>query len=162
MFNIGDAVVYSNAGLCTIDDIRTEDFLGDEQLFYVLSPKYSRGSTIFVAVGNSKVVLRHTVSKEKVSEVLSIEVEPEKEWIEKRQERHAHTTEVLKNCDIEETLITLRTLLCKRAEKEKMGKKLHMKDDSDIANLERMLFGEIAHVLDVSYDEVVQMFTTNI
>ena len=162
MFNIGDAVVYSNAGLCTIDDIRTEDFLGEEQLFYVLNPKYSRGSTIFVAVDNSKVVLRHTVSKEMISEVLSIEVNPEKEWIEKRQDRHARTTEILKNCDIKETLVALRTLLYKRAEKEKLGKKLHMKDDADIANLERMLFGEIAYVLDISYDEVVQMFTANI
>lgn len=162
MFNIGDAVVYSNAGLCIIDDIRTEDFLGDEELFYVLSPKFYRGSTLFVAVNNTKVVLRSTVSKEKISDLLSLSVDPQKEWIENRQDRHARVSEVLRNCCIEDTLITLRTLLFKRSEKEMQGKKLHMKDDADIANLERMLFGEIAYVLDISYDEVVQMFTTNI
>lgn len=162
MFNIGDAVIYANTGLCVIKDIRTEDFLGEKQLFYVLDPVYSKGSTIFSPVENSKMVIRSVVSKKELSQVLSVEVDPEKSWIENSHERRNYYSNVLRNCVLSDTLAAVRSLSYRKNNKKTSGKKLHMADEKALVDLEKMLYGEIAYVLDISYDEVIQMFANKI
>ncbi len=162
MFNIGDAIVYANTGLCVIRDIRTEDFLGDKQLFYVLDPVYSKGSTIFSPVENSKMVIRSVVSKEELCDILSVESPPEDNWIENSHERRNFFSGILRSCILSDTLNAVRSLNHQKNKKESTGKKLHMADEKALVDLERMLYGEIAYVLGIGYDEVVQMFTNKI
>ncbi len=161
MFKIGDAVVYQSAGLCIIEDIRTENFLGKDELFYVISPVYSKGSTIFSPVENAKVTIRCAVTKEELSNILSVKSDFESEWIDNNHERHNFFSEVLRSCDLSRILGAVKMLNLKKSVKEKAGKKLHMADEKSLAELEKMLYGEVSYVLGIGYDETVQMLQMN-
>lgn len=159
MFKVGDAVIYPNIGICFINDIRTESFLGKEELFYVITPVYSKGSTIFSQVENTKNSMRAVVSKDELSEILSLP--HNSEWIENSYERHNYYSDILRSCNLQKALTAVRTLNSRKAEKEKIGKKLLMTDEKALADLIKISYGEIAYVLGITYEEVAQMLQMN-
>ncbi len=161
MFNIGDAVIYPNAGLCIIEDIRNENFLGKEEPFYVITPVYSKGSTLFSAVSNDKISIRNVVSGEVLSEILSVKEDLLSGWIDNNHDRQSFYSEILKSCDLAKTLSAVKSLNYRKVQKEKLGKRLHMADEKALVDLEKMLYGEVAYVLGISYDDAVEMFKVN-
>ena len=99
MFKIGDAVVYGSSGVCMIDDIRNEYFLGEQALYYILTPVYSKGSTIFCPVNNDKLPIRAVRSKDELLSSLSSDTADTDEWIVNDQKRHEHFSAVLRTSD---------------------------------------------------------------
>ena len=51
MFAVNDTVMYGNAGVCEIVDIRAQKFYQQpEKLYYVLKPIYEHNETIYCPV----------------------------------------------------------------------------------------------------------------
>ena len=162
MFNIGDAVIYANTGLCIIEDIKEENFLGTAELYYTLNPVHSKGSTVFCPVENMRVVMRSVTPKDELIHALSPDTKPTDKWIENDHERRSYFNTVLKNCVFSETLSVVRVLNNMKNAKMLSGKKLHATDEKALAECEKILFGEISHVLGISYDEAAEMIRSNI
>lgn len=161
MFNVGDAVIYGNTGVCIIDDIRLEDFLGKKEMYYILKPVYSKGSTIFCPVDNVKVTMRSASTRDELTMALTDKNEPDDKWIDNDHERRDYFMSVLKKCDLREMAGIVRTLCRKKKEKADSGKKFHASDEKILADAEKILFGEFSYVLGVDYDEAAQMFEIN-
>ncbi len=160
MFNVGEAVIYGNTGVCIIEDIRLEDFLGKKERYYILKPVYSKSSTIFCPVDNIKVTMRKTVSKDEINRYLSPSSLPETEWIENDHMRREHFSAVLRKCDVGELAAEIYSLHRKRNEKTASGKRLHAADEKALADAEKILFGEFSYVLGITYEEAAELFTS--
>lgn len=162
MFNVGEAVIYGNTGVCMIEDIRLEDFLGKKERYYILKPIYTKGSTIFCPVENVKVTMRKTSTRDELDKALSCSDEPSVSWIENDQQRREHLSGILKKCDLGEIAATVRLLYTKKKEKTDCGKKLHAADEKALADAEKILFGEISYVLELDIDEAKELFENNL
>lgn len=160
MFNVGDAVVYGSSGVCKIDDIRNEYFLGEKALYYILSPVYSKGSTIFCPVNNNRLPIRPISTKKQLADSLSGQTIKAEEWIENDQKRHERFNEILHSSDCGELAEMIRILYKDRAKKESSRKKFRAADEKALADAEKVLFGEIAYVLGIDYEEAGNMFRT--
>lgn len=158
MFNPGDAVVYGNSGVCIIDDIRLEEFLGKKEMYYILKPVFIKGSTIFCPVNNVKITMRGVVSKEDIAHLLNDDSAVFDSWNENELKRRELFSATLKKCDIKETAALVRILLKKKADIEDCGRKFHVSDEKILSDAEKTLFGEIAYVSGISYDEASELF----
>ena len=161
MFNVGDAVIYGNTGVCIIDDIRLEDFVGKKERYYILKPVFSKGSTIFCPVDNVRTAMRSIASRDELTSALANASEPIDNWIENDQQRREYFSSVLKRCDLREMTSVVHTLCKKKKEKTEAGKKFHAADEKALAEAEKILFGELSYVLDIDYDEAAKMFEMN-
>lgn len=160
MFKIGDAVVYGSSGVCMIDDIRNEYFLGEQALYYILTPVYSKGSTIFCPVNNDKLPIRAVRSKDELLSSLSSDTADTDEWIVNDQKRHEHFSAVLRTSDSGKLARMISLLWRNRDEMAAVGRKFRAADEKALADAEKILFGEMSYVLDISYDEAADMFRT--
>ena len=57
-YNIGDMVSYGLNGVCLVEDIKTLDFFGETDEYYVLKPVYDGRSTVFVPCSKELLVSR--------------------------------------------------------------------------------------------------------
>ncbi|MBE6708020.1 MAG: hypothetical protein E7578_02105 [Ruminococcaceae bacterium] len=162
MFNVGDNVIYGNTGICIIEDIRLEDFLGKKETYYILRPLQSKGSMIFCPVNNVKVTMRKVITKEELDRILTFHNCPTVSWIENDHERRDCFSAILKRCDTAELSATLRLLYKRKDELSDTNKKLHASDEKALADCERILFGEISHILSISIEEAADMFKSKI
>lgn len=162
MFNVNDTVVYGNTGVCHIEDIRLEDFLGKKEMYYILKPIYSKGSMIFCPVENAKTKMRKTITKKELDDILSKPVTKAVSWIENDNERRSHFSDILKRCDVSELYISVISLSKKENEKLAIGKKLHATDEKFLSDFEKILYGEIAFVLDIPLSDAIDLFKNSI
>lgn len=70
MFNKGDTVIYGSAGICTVSDIRKENFAGEKKLYYILKPISEKGTTVYHPVDGDESKLRLPLAAEQINEFL--------------------------------------------------------------------------------------------
>src|SRR4051794_21089212 len=88
MFNIGDVIVYSEHGLCQIDDICEKTFTGVTRTYYVLHPLAEATLKISTPIDNNKVVMLKTMDREETEELLQSFKQPGIGWIEDAKQRN--------------------------------------------------------------------------
>lgn len=157
MFNVGNAIIYDSTGVCLIEDIRVEDFLGKREPYYILKPVFSKGSTIFCPVSNSKVTMRRVSSRDELTPALH-SADTDIPWIAGDQQRRDFFSAVLKRCEVCEMGGVIRLLCRKKAEKEALGKRLHVADEKALSDVQKLLFGEIAYVFGIDIDDAATLF----
>lgn len=158
-FKINDTVMYGNCDICKIVDIRNEKFSDNEQLYYVLKPVYDERSTIYCPVDSELVKLRKLLTKDEVYELIALMPDTETEWIENDQERKQRFNDLLRNGNHQQLVKLLKTLYYNRELKTREGKKFYATDERVMKEAEKIVHGEIAHVLDISLEEVVPFIT---
>ncbi len=158
-FKINDTVMYGNCDICKIVDIRNEKFSDNEQLYYVLKPVYDERSTIYCPVDSELVKLRKLLTKDEVYELIALMPDTETEWIENDQERKQRFNDLLRNGNHQQLVKLLKTLYYNRELKTREGKKFYAADERVMKEAEKIVHGEIAHVLDISLEEVVPFIT---
>jgi CarD family transcriptional regulator len=67
MFDIGDVIIYSEHGLCQIDDICEKTFAGVTRTYYILHPLAQENLQISTPIDNNKVVMLRRWSERKQS-----------------------------------------------------------------------------------------------
>lgn len=157
MFEIGADVVYGVSGVCHIADIRNETFSDEEKLFYVLNPLSDMGATIYVPVDNPKSVskMKKILTKEEVYDL--IHSMPDKEVFDEQNNkiRKDMFSQIIKNGDRNELIKLIKTVYAEKKEREKQGKKMWAYDETAMKKAEKILYEEIATVLDIKYEEVL-------
>ena len=56
MPKIGETVRYGQSGLCKIEGKCTKEIAGEQQEYFMLTPLFKKGSTVFVPCGNEELV----------------------------------------------------------------------------------------------------------
>lgn len=72
MFEVGEYVVCGSKGVCVVEKITTLDIAGvdKERKYYILKPKYQKGSTVYVPVDSPKDSLRPVIGREEAQRLV--------------------------------------------------------------------------------------------
>ncbi len=156
MFDTGQTVLYGSNGVCTIDGVTVRSVGGTDVEYYVLKPICSRESTLYVPVGNERLVgkIRRVLSADEINSILSHMPECD-EWIDSKIERSERFKEIISQGECEE-LIKLIRLIHRHGEQQiANGKRLHISDERFLKEAEKMICEEFSLVLNIDRDEVI-------
>ncbi|RFB17208.1 CarD family transcriptional regulator [Bacillus sp. HNG] len=150
MFNIGDLVIYSNQGICRIDDICEKTYSGITRNYYIMSPIEDSTLTIQNPVDNDRNLMRAIIGKSESEEILDSFKLPGIQWIDHASERHKNYSEIVSSGDRKEISSVLNTLMSKKYEFEIIDKKLSEHDRRLLLHIQKILFKELAITLDTT------------
>lgn len=154
MFTIGDHIIYSDHGLCRIDDIRDETVSGVTKKYYTLHPLENTLVTIRTAVDNDKVVMLKLLQKEEALEIIESFKHAGTEWDSQPSSRLQQYSQLINSGDRMQIAKVVNTLMRKKFETQLEKKTLYERDYRLLNNTQIILFKELAHALDTSFEEI--------
>ena len=157
MYNVGEAVVYSSYGVCTVSAIENRDFGGDSIEYYVLRPVGNKNNTFYVPTKNEKLTrqMRKVYSRSEVEKLIGGMPEEGLIWIDNDFQRKEEYRRIISGGDRSELIRLIKTLYLKQQDLLDQHKKLHSADERFLSEAENMLYDEFAYALDISRDEVL-------
>jgi len=156
MFEKGGYIVYGTTGVCEIQDItplKMRDVPGD-RLYYVLTPCFQKGNTIFTPVDNEKVPLRAVMSKEEASALIDGIPGIEELWEKDDKLREKRYKEAIRSCDPREWIRIIKTSYLRQQERKAQGKKVTTVDERYFRSAEDHLYSELSISLEIPKEEV--------
>ena len=158
-FKIGDTVMYSTNGICTVSDIQKMTFPMEtkERTYYVLRPASNRNATLFVPDDNAELVgkMRYILPKDEIDDIISGAVGETIDWIDERNARNNAFSTILKNGDPRELLLLLRCILKRKSQLAEVNRRLSNADETTLMSAEKLVCEEFAFSLGISRDEIV-------
>ena len=158
MYQIGDIVVYGTEGIAEIGEEIEWEFDGQKLKYLVLHPLEKKTETVYVPVGNEKAMrkLRSILSEEEAETLIDALPQERPDWIKNDRERQKVYRDTLLFGSSREVLAMARALYLHQVEQLARGKKLHASDERFMRDAEKMIFGELAYVLGITQEEVLQ------
>ncbi|MBE6711965.1 MAG: hypothetical protein E7580_00430 [Ruminococcaceae bacterium] len=156
MPKIGETVRYGQSGLCKIEGKCEKELGGEKQEYFVLSPLYKKGATVFVPCGNAELVQRMCppLTETEVKELLARVSEEETEWIRDFRRRSEASKKALASNDRTDVLLLVKNIYAHRKEMQGKGVRVHTTDDYFLKDAEALIFSELAYVLNKEYGQV--------
>lgn len=157
MHSVKDTVLYAQHGVCVIEQICRRGFMGEMKDYYQLRPVTETHATVFVPVDNplSEKKMRPVLTKEQVLELIHSLPTLETSWIENAVDRKRRCTDILRDCDRIELLHMIKSIYSRKNELEAAGRKLTASDERAMKEGERLVYDELAYVLEIDRDEVL-------
>ncbi len=157
MHVIGERVLYSSNGVMEIADIRDEEIGDTSRRYYVLNKLDSTSSAqIFVPVDNEKLVgnMFPVLTKEEALDLISRAPSiQELDWPTSSRARADKFQSVLDSGD-RERIIALIKAIHNNGERRKLeGKRNFLSDDAIMLRAKRLIYSELALVLEKSEEE---------
>ena len=155
MYQVGDAVLYGNNGICRIRDVTRMESCGLVDDFYVLKPVSSEATTVFVPLGSEVLVSRMhpLLSPDAMRKLLDQLGDAAPIWVENENQRKTLFREIMNSGDRLAIVRVFLTLKAMREEREKKGKHLRVSDERAYRETERIFFDELALVLGWSRED---------
>ncbi len=158
MFEIGDLIMYGARGVCRVTEITELDWSSAEhgRKYYVLDPLY-KSDVIYVPIDNDKVYMRPVMSKEEVLALIDSmpEIETDKRKARSIQQLARFYQAAIDSHECEDLVRLTKSIHSKKKEAEKQNKQLGQIDIRYMEHAEDLLFGEIAAVLEIPRDSVI-------
>lgn len=161
MYSIGDCVVYSNNGICRIEDIVMMNMQGEDKNYYLLIPLKEKSSKIYLPIDNSTGRIRLAMNKEQAMQLVDFIEKIEEIHIENDKDREAVYRDAYMSNDICKVISVLKVIFRRKVERQKNGKKSTVLDDKYYNLLKEQLYGELSYALGVEKEEVKQGFLQN-
>ncbi|AIY04430.1 transcriptional regulator, CarD family [Planococcus sp. PAMC 21323] len=155
MFAIGDHIIYSTHGLCKINDIYDMTVSDVTKQYYQLQPLENTLVTISTPVGNDKVVMLKLLQRDEALEIIEVFKQPEVE-AEILQNPKAQPKKI-QSGDRMQIAGVINGLLRKKFDTQIQKESFYAHDYKLLNNTQIILFKELAHALDTSFEEVNQM-----
>lgn len=157
MYNKGDCVVYSNKGICRIEDIVMMNMQDDNKEYYLLIPINEKSAKIYVPINYAGQRIRMAMDEEHARELLENIGETDVIYIDNDKEREkVYKETVSSNCPYN-LLAVIKTSLQRKNERKKNGKKCTAVDEKYLRIAETLLYGELAYVLRSEIEQIEQM-----
>lgn len=156
MFNKGDLVIYSNMGICQIDDICEKTFSGVTRNYYIMHPIEDSTLIIQNPVDNDRILMQGIIGKSESEEIMESFKLPGIQWIDNGSERHKTYSELASSGNRMEVSKVLNTLMCKKYEVEMNDKKLSEHDRRLLLYIQKILFKELAITLDSTVEAITK------
>ena len=156
MFKVGEYVVYGMNGVCRVENIGPMPISGVDsgRMYYTLLPLYTKGSTVFTPVDNTKVKIRSVISKKKALELMDAMSDVEEIEVADDKKRELAYKEALKSCDCREWMRIINTVYKRKEERQAQGKKMSACDERYLKQAQDSLYGEFAISLKIEKNEV--------
>ncbi|MEG1050226.1 MAG: CarD family transcriptional regulator [Oscillospiraceae bacterium] len=156
MFKIGETIVYSGSGVCTIENIGPIKLSGRSsgKSYYTLRPRYSQG-VIYIPEDTDKI-MRYVISPEIADKVIrQIPTMPD----------NIYTGDVENFCNedyeklfcengCEDLIPFIKTIYVKPQAFTPMGKRIAKVDKNFVRQTEDVLYGELAEVLKLEKEDM--------
>ncbi len=156
MFEAGTMVVYGKNGTCRIEEIAEKRFFGQKRTYYILKPVHDQETTIYVPVDNEEAGRRmwRTLSREEVEHMIEKIPDVQDTWIADDKERKETFQKMLTQGGRKELLTLITTIYHQKQRLTRRGRKLHSSDEQIFRAAEKLLYDEIAVVLDMDEKQV--------
>lgn len=156
MYSIGDRVVYSIHGICSVNHIEQRKVDKKMVSYYVLVPLGNDKTQYYVPVHNEAALakMRPLVTKEYVTELLQQGSVFADCWIPEENLRKLKYKQITGSVDFEATLQMVCTLHRHRLQQLESGRKFHMCDENFLRDAQRLVESELSVVLDIPVTEV--------
>ncbi len=157
MLAIGTEFLYGTNGVCRVDEVRREKIRGQEQDYYILTPLFSRGSTIHIPVDSPflKEKMRPLITPAQARELARRASEEPAEWIADDNQRGEEFRRIIEDCDRTELVRMLKSIYCRRTELTARGRRLHAADENVWRTAEKIVREEISTVLGMDPSQVM-------
>lgn len=155
MFAVGDLIVYSETGVCRVEQVGAPPFDPKAKLeYYTLSPLNSR-ETIYVPV-DTQVFMRPILSRAAAEELISRLPEIQRAHVEGRDYRALaqQYREILETHRCEDLVQLIKLVYAKNQHKSRSGKKPSKVDQDYQRRSESLLHGELAAALEIPVESV--------
>ena len=171
MFAIGDKVVHHEYGICRVTNVCTRRFPGQEpREYYEMTPlaEDGYGTTFYIPVDHGGK-LREPLNKEQIlamidsmPETAPLKIESSGNRMLDMENIKTTYTSLIKSGDPQDWVILLRTIYRKGKQLSAQRKRLSEFESHTRDNSERLLYGEIAGVMDIPVSRVEQFITQRI
>jgi CarD family transcriptional regulator len=154
MFTIGEVIVYSEHGLCRIDDICERTISEVTRTYYILYPLEQENLKISVPVDSDKVLMLKTLDSESANEIIATFKKPGIDWIQDPKLRTRKYYELVHTGDRSVIARIASTLMRKSQEMKSNSRKLYDQDRRLLQTIQNILFHELALSLGTSVEEI--------
>jgi CarD family transcriptional regulator len=154
MFDIGDVIIYSEHGLCQIDDICEKTIAGVTRTYYILHPLAQENLQISTPIDNKKVVMLKTMERDEAEELLDSFKQPGIVWIEDHKKRYHQYLELIQTGDRKVIADIAITLMQKNLELKENNKRLYDQDRKLLLTIQDILFNEMAMSLNTNFEAI--------
>ncbi len=159
MYQIGDLIMYGARGACRVKEITELDWSSADngREYYVLEPLY-KDDVIYVPVDNTKVFMRPIMSEQEVLDLIDSmpEIESEIYKASSIQQLARFYQAAIDSHECRELVKLTKSIYLKKVAADKQNKQLGQIDIRYMTHAEDLLFGEIAAVLGIPRDKVVE------
>lgn len=155
MYQIGDVIIYSVHGLCQIDDICEKTVSGVTRTYYVMHPLGDDNLVISCPVDSKDVLMLETMDRQEAENILRSFEQPGIDWVDDYRQRSTSFKEIIKSGDRETIAKIANTMLVKNAELQSNRKNLYEADRKMLADIQNILYAELALTLETSVEEIV-------
>ncbi len=152
-----DSVIIYGLQICKVIGIEKKMIGNITKDYYVLSPIYDDKNTIYVPCDNNELMkkIKDIMSEDEIMGLINDMPDNEPLWIEDDKERAAFYKEILEKGKRGDKIRIIKTLYEKRLELSAVGKKLRNSDEQVFERAEKIIYDEMALVLDIKREEVV-------
>lgn len=156
MFTVGQKIVYSSNGVCTVADICNSPFhKSDNRSYYLLIPMISKGNAkLYVPLESANLNLRELMSEVDAQSVLDSVSAAEIIEIEHEKYRRDTYKQFISSTEPMEYLRLIKTVHDRRIAFEEARKRLPESDSHFDKIARTALFSELATVLGRSFEEI--------
>lgn len=157
MFNKGDYVVYSNSGICKVEDFVLMSLQNETKECYLLIPVNESTAKIYLPKEYDGQRIRKAMNKgqaleliDKIEEIPEISVENEKD-------REKIYKNLIMSNDPYRLVSVLKTISHRKKERELSGRKRTSVDDRYFKVVETQLYAELQQALHIDKEVLEQM-----
>lgn len=164
MYKINDVVTYGSAGVCKIVDISKQKIGARELEYYVLKPSFQTSALIYVPIDNKELVnkMKPALSAGQMQELIRSMSEIDDTWTENDAERAGKFRAILHSGDRQQLIKLIKSVYVRGKKLSDSGKRLKRIDEDFMREAEKLLYNEIAVVLNIHPDQVLTMIINEI
>ena len=153
MFAVDDKVVYGVVGVCTVSDIATPPIKGISGDYYFLQPFFDDRGLIYAPVDN-KVPMREIITKKDCDKLRQKAKKCKEDKKHNERIPSGQYDDCIKSQDSNVLLHLIRFLYNIKNERAKELRKMKSADSRVLSVARKLLYGEMAVVLDREVDDV--------
>lgn len=156
MFQINDVVNYSTTGICNIVAIDKRSLGGTQKEFYILKPIFDDNATIMVPTDNELLISRmyYPLSYDDANQFITELPQISPFWIDDDRLRNEEFKKALISGNRKKVVSVIKALYIHQKNQSQKGRKLRTMDERVLRDAERLLYSEVAFVLDTDLKEV--------
>lgn len=149
MYNVGDIVIYTLYGICTIQEETMRVFNGADAKYFVLVPLSDAKTKITIPAENPIILSRlHTLmNQDEAKDIIERIPFLENMWIDNDNQRKRDFSDIVKSGDREKILQMMKSIYTHASTLKNKGRKLHVSDEQCMRDGEKLILDELSYVL---------------
>lgn len=162
MFGVNHIVLYGNATICRIVELRSMAFKRGEEKeeYYVLKPVYEDRDTFFVPVSKAEERLEKLLSTEDIADLLKSTPDKSKIWADNASQRRKNYMDIINRGSHQELVDLIRILNEQQQTKLTQGKRLSQSDETMMIRAADKLYQVFRYLMEITPEEMIPYIVT--